>query len=127
MFSDLAVDAIDRHASGGPFFLGVMYTAPHSGGPNPNPQPPANCGNGAPKPAPRYANAFNNEPLPIPPSFNESDVSDKPAAIQALPPIDAAAFADITRALPLPARVAARGRRRGQADRRRAQPRWRAR
>jgi N-acetylglucosamine-6-sulfatase len=97
VFSNLAVDAIDRHISGGPFFLGVMYTAPHSGGPNPNPQPPANCGNGAPKPAPRYASSFNNEPLPIPPNFNESDVSDKPAAIQSLAPIDASAFSDITR------------------------------
>jgi arylsulfatase A-like enzyme len=97
VFSNLAVDAIDRHISGGPFFLGVMYTAPHSGGPNPNPQAPANCGNGAPKPAPRYAHAFDNEPLPIPPSFNESDVSDKPAAIQSLEPIDADAFADVTR------------------------------
>ncbi|MFL5871483.1 MAG: sulfatase [Solirubrobacterales bacterium] len=97
VFSNLAVDAINRHVSGGPFFLGVMYTAPHSGGPNPNPQPPANCCNGAPKPAPRHANSFDNAPLPIPPNFNESDVSDKPAAIQSLPPIDAAAFSDVTR------------------------------
>jgi arylsulfatase A-like enzyme len=97
VFSNLAVDAIDRHVSGRPFFLGVMYTAPHSGGPNPNPQPPRNCGAGAPKPAPRYASSFNNEPLPIAPNFNESDVSDKPAAIQSLAPIDAAAFSDITR------------------------------
>jgi N-acetylglucosamine-6-sulfatase len=42
VFSNLAVDAINRNAPGGPDFLGVMYTAPHSGGPNPNPQPPAN-------------------------------------------------------------------------------------
>jgi N-acetylglucosamine-6-sulfatase len=97
VFSNLAVDAINRHVGGGPFFLGVMYTAPHSGGPNPNPQPPANCGNGGPKPAPRHANAFDNEPLPIAPNFNEADVSDKPTAIQGLPPIDDAAFADITR------------------------------
>jgi N-acetylglucosamine-6-sulfatase len=97
VFTDLAVDAINRHAPGGPFFLGVMYTAPHSGGPNPNPQPPANCGNGAPKPAPRHASAFNSQPLPTPPSLNEADVSDKPAAIQALEPIDADDFADLTR------------------------------
>jgi arylsulfatase A-like enzyme len=97
VFSNLAVDAINRHVGGGPFFLGVMYTAPHGGGPNPNPQPPSNCGNGAPKPAPRHANAFDNEPLPVPPNFNEADVSDKPAAIQGLPPIDATAFSNITR------------------------------
>jgi arylsulfatase A-like enzyme len=97
VFSDLAVDAINRHAPGRPFFLGVMYTAPHSGGPNPNPQPPPNCGAGAPKPAPRHANAFDSAPLPVPPNFNEGDVSDKPVAIQGLAPIDAVAFSDITR------------------------------
>ncbi len=87
VFSDLAVDAIQRNAPGGPFFLGVMYTAPHSGGPNPNPNPPSNCFGAAPKPAPRHADAFNSEPLPVAPNYNEADVSDKPAAIQALPPI----------------------------------------
>ena len=88
VFSDLAVDAIQRNAPGGPFFMGVMYTAPHSGGPNPSPQPPTNCGASA-KPAPRHADSFNGEALPIPPNFNESDVADKPAAIQALPAITA--------------------------------------
>jgi len=82
VFSDLAVEAIARNAPGGPFFLGLMYTAPHSGGPNPNPNPPTNCGTSA-KPAPRHAGAFDSAPLPQPPSFNEADVSDKPAAIQA--------------------------------------------
>jgi arylsulfatase A-like enzyme len=86
VFTDLAVDAINRNAPAGPFFMGVMYTAPHSGGPNPSPQPPTNCGSSA-KPAPRHANSFNNEPLPLPPNYNEADVSDKPAAIQALPAI----------------------------------------
>lgn len=97
VFTNLAVDAINRHAPQGPFFLGVMYTAPHSGGPNPNPQPPANCGNGAPKPAPRHATAFNSEPLPQTPNFNEADVSDKPAAIQALPSFTEADFTNIQR------------------------------
>jgi N-acetylglucosamine-6-sulfatase len=86
VFSNLAVDAIQRNAPGGPFFMGVMYTAPHAGGPNPNPNPPTNCGSSA-KPAPRHADAFNNEPLPITPNYNEADVSDKPAAIQAMPAI----------------------------------------
>ncbi len=97
VFSNLAVDAINRSAPGGPFFLGVMYTAPHAGGPNPNPQPPANCGNGAPKPAPRHATAFNSEPLPVPPNFNEADVSDKPAAIQALPTLTDTEVTEIQR------------------------------
>ena len=96
VFSDLAVDAIQRNAPGGPFFMGVMYTAPHSGGPNPSPQPPSNCGATA-KPAPRHADSFNGEPLPIPPNFNEADVSDKPAAIQALPAITAAETTTIQR------------------------------
>jgi arylsulfatase A-like enzyme len=87
VFSDLAVEAIQRNAPGGPFLLGVMYTAPHSGGPNPNPNPPFNCFGAAPKPAPRHADAFNSEPLPVPPNYNEADVSDKPAAVQASPPI----------------------------------------
>jgi arylsulfatase A-like enzyme len=96
VFSDLAVDAIQRNAAGGPFFMGVMYTAPHAGGPNPNPQPPSNCGSSA-KPAPRHATAFDSEPLPIPPSYNEADVSDKPAAIQAMPAITDAQAANIQR------------------------------
>ena len=96
VFTDLAVDAIQRNAPGGPFFLGVMYTAPHSGGPNPNPQPPSNCGSSA-KPAPRHADSFNNEPVPLPPSYNEADVSDKPAAIQALPAITDARATNIQR------------------------------
>jgi arylsulfatase A-like enzyme len=96
VFSDLAVDAIARNAPGGPFFLGVMYTAPHSGGPNPNPQPPSNCGSSA-KPAPRHAASFDSEPLPLPPSYNEADVSDKPAAIQGMPEITGARAANIRR------------------------------
>ncbi len=96
VFSNLAVDAINRNAPGGPFFIGVMYTAPHSGGPNPNPNPPTNCGATA-KPAPRHATAFDSEPLPTPPNFNEADVSDKPAAIQAMPSITAPEVTTIQR------------------------------
>jgi N-acetylglucosamine-6-sulfatase len=97
VLTDYAVDAINRRAPGGPFFLDLQYTAPHGGGPNPNPQPPSNCGGGAPKPAPRHADAFNSQPLPLGPSFNEADVTDKPAAIQALPGIDDTAFDNIQR------------------------------
>jgi arylsulfatase A-like enzyme len=96
VFSDLAVDAINRNAPGGPFFMGVMYTAPHGGGPNPNPHPPTNCGSSA-KPAPRHATAFDSEPLPQPPNFNEADVSDKPAAIQGLEPISPERFQNAQR------------------------------
>jgi arylsulfatase A-like enzyme len=96
VFTDLAVDAIERNAARGPFMLNVMYTAPHSGGPNPSPQPPADCGASA-KPAPRHASAFDAEPLPRPPSFNEADVSDKPAEIQTMPSIDDSDSATIQR------------------------------
>jgi arylsulfatase A-like enzyme len=77
-----AVDLVDRRApEAQPFFLWLTYSAPHAGGPDPNPQPPSNCQN-APKPAPRHAHAFDAQPLPKPPNFNEADVSDKPNAIR---------------------------------------------
>ena len=88
--TERVVDVIERRApSQQPLFLSVLYTAPHAGGPEPSPQPPADCENFA-KPAPRHADAFDNEPLPEPPSFDEEDVSDKPPSVQALPRLDSA-------------------------------------
>ena len=52
---------------------------------------------GAAKPAPRHAHAFDSEPLPRPPNFNEADVSDKPAAIRSRPRLNASQIADIQR------------------------------
>jgi N-acetylglucosamine-6-sulfatase len=87
--TDKAVDFIEASAPAGePFFLGVGYTAPHRGIPDPNPQPPTDCEDAA-KPAPRHATAFDEEPFPTPPSFNEGDVSDKPPSIRDLPALDA--------------------------------------
>ncbi len=74
----------DRAPRPKPFFLWLTYTAPHTGGPDPNPNPPFNCSGGA-KPAPRHALTFATEPLPQPPNFNEADVSDKPKQIRNLP------------------------------------------
>jgi arylsulfatase A-like enzyme len=92
-----AVNFVNRRApKPKPFFLWLTYTAPHAGGPNPNPQPPSNC-QGTAKPAPRHAHAFDSEPLPISPNFNELDVSDKPAAIQRRPLLGATQIADIER------------------------------
>ena len=92
-----ALDVINRRAPANqPFFLNVNYTAPHSGGPNPNPNPPGNC-EGSAKPAPRHAAAFNGQPLPQPPSYNEQDVSDKPPDIQSRDPITGPERADIAR------------------------------
>jgi len=92
-----AVDFINRRApSEQPFFLWLAYLAPHEGGPSPNPNPPTDCGQTA-KPAPRHAHSFDSEPLPIPPSFNEADVSDKPLGIQQKPLLGSADYADEVR------------------------------
>jgi arylsulfatase A-like enzyme len=92
-----AVYFLNRRASKPrPFFLWLTYTAPHIGGPNPNPQPPHDC-TGTAKPPARYAHAFDAEPLPMPPDFNEANVSDKPPAVRNLPLLDDAQIADIQR------------------------------
>jgi N-acetylglucosamine-6-sulfatase len=71
-----SVATIDEASSSGkPFFLWITPTAPHSGP--------------GPRVAPRYATAMSNWTLPTPPSFNEANVSDKPAWVQALKPITA--------------------------------------
>src|SRR5918997_658283 len=55
-----------------PFFMWLGTPAPHQ---------PA-------EPAPRHADAFANVSLPRPPSFDEGDVSDKPAWIRDNPPLN---------------------------------------
>ena len=99
VLTDHAVDAIRRHADdpgGRPLYLSLAYTAPHDGGPNPSPRPPYDCVN-APKPAARYADTFDSEPLPRPPSLNEADVSDKPERVARLAPLSDAALEQLTR------------------------------
>jgi N-acetylglucosamine-6-sulfatase len=94
VYTAKAVDFIHRVApSQQPFFLWLTYLAPHSGGPN----PPGNHCAGSAKPAPRYLHAFDSEPLPQPPSFDEADVSDKPPSIAGRPPFTAGDISDITR------------------------------
>lgn len=63
----------DSRDSGQPFFLYVAPYAPHK---------PAT-------PAPRHAHLFKNARVPRTPSFNEADVSDKPAQIRDLLPLNA--------------------------------------
>ena len=83
VYAQKAVDLIDDLATGPrPFFLSLAFVAPHSGAPA---DPGDPVGQPTPSPAPRHRDAFANEPLPMPPSFNEADVSDKPAAIRKLP------------------------------------------
>jgi len=78
--SRLAVDLISHQAADPrPFFMWVAFLAPHSGAPRDADDP---SGVSTPSPAPRDKNHFANEPLPRPASFNEADVSDKPAAIR---------------------------------------------
>ncbi len=92
-----ALSFVDRRApQAKPFFLWLTYTAPHWAPPDPNPNPPYNCRHAA-KPAPRFAHAFDSEPLPRPPNFNEADVSDKPQAIRYLGYLGEDQIADIQR------------------------------
>jgi N-acetylglucosamine-6-sulfatase len=65
-----------------PFFLSVAFLAPHAGRPA-EPGDPAN--QQTPAPAPRHVNAFASVGLAQPASFNEADVTDKPAAMQRRP------------------------------------------
>jgi N-acetylglucosamine-6-sulfatase len=79
-----AVGFVNRTApSAQPFFLWLTYTAPHEG--NWGGAPMNYCLGVAAKPAPRHAHAFDSEPLPQRPNFNEYDVSDKPAEIRNRP------------------------------------------
>ena len=83
VYARKAVDIIRRQAADPrPFFLWAAFLAPHSGAPR---EPGDPAGQSTPVPAPRHRNAFAKEALPIPPSFNEADVSDKPAAVRNRP------------------------------------------
>jgi N-acetylglucosamine-6-sulfatase len=74
----MAQEIIRRRASSTqPFFMWTAFLAPHAGKPKEQDDPPDIE---TPAPAPRYKNRFASEPLPKPASFNEADVSDKPAA-----------------------------------------------
>ncbi len=78
---DFVEDAAPRPE---PFYLQLWYTAPHSE------QGTDSTGrkfNDAPRPAPRHENLEVADEFPSDPSFDEEDVSDKPAWVQALPPI----------------------------------------
>jgi N-acetylglucosamine-6-sulfatase len=69
LFADKATHFIRNSASGAPFFMYLATNAPHT---------PAYV-------ADRHKGMFSNEPLPKPPSFNEADVSDKPAWVRNKP------------------------------------------
>jgi arylsulfatase A-like enzyme len=68
-----AVEVIENaSASGRPFFVYVLPYTPHS---------PSAA-------APRHEGMFANAKLPRTPAFDEADVSDKPAFIRSIPPLD---------------------------------------
>ena len=69
VYGNLAVSRINNHLTNfpdTPLYMQVQFFAPHD---------PAT-------PAPQYANAFAGAPLPIDPSFNEKNVTDKPGWIR---------------------------------------------
>ncbi len=72
LFADRAVDFIRVAPAEQPYFLYFATSAPH---------PPWT-------PPPRHAGAFAGVPISVPPSVNERNVSDKPAWVQALDPLD---------------------------------------
>ena len=78
-----------------PFFLWLNYTAPHDG--DWGGAPVSYCQDISAKPAPRHAHAFDSEPLPRPPNFNEADVSDKPGQIRNRSRLSSAQITDIQR------------------------------
>ena len=91
-----AVGLVHRRAPRArPFFLWLTSAAPHVGEP-PNPNPPFDC-RAAATPAPRHAHAFDSEPLPRPPNFNERYVSDKPAEIRNRPRLTAGQITELRR------------------------------
>jgi arylsulfatase A-like enzyme len=90
------VGFIERRApKAPPFFLWLTYTAPHEG--EWGGAPVDYCLGTAAKPASRHAHAFDAEPLPRPPNFNEYDVSDKPAEIRNRPLFGPDRIADLQR------------------------------
>lgn len=89
VLADQAVEFIDGPSgSERPFFLVVAPSAPHTerGLPPHTPDP---------RPAPRHAGQLDDVRLPTPPSFDEADVSDKPADVRELPRLGAEEVAEI--------------------------------
>jgi N-acetylglucosamine-6-sulfatase len=76
-----------------PFFLWLAEIAPHST----NDPARGPCSAGAPATEPDTYRQWRNEPLPEPPSFNESSIHDKPAWIKFRRPLKKDAIAGITR------------------------------
>jgi len=108
VYARRAVEIVRRRApETQPFFLWLTPFAPHSGRPADPDDPPRTVGRRLPgaargiattSPAPRHRNRFASTPLPMAPSFNEADVSDKPAYIRNAPALTAAEIAGVREA-----------------------------
>lgn len=84
-FAERAIGLIEQWSGGSsPFFIVYSPFAPHG-----------TSDGGSPVPAPRHETAFADEALPRPPSFDEADVSDKPAPVSGLAPLSPAAVAEM--------------------------------
>jgi N-acetylglucosamine-6-sulfatase len=81
LYAQTAERFIRQTAGGAPFFMHLSPNAPHA---------PAYY-------APRYADVFSDTPLPKPPSFNEKDVSDKPAWVRNEPLLSSTKVQELTR------------------------------
>lgn len=93
LYTDLAVAAIEERAGDErPFLLDVAYLAPHS---EVSEEAREADDGGAAVPAERHRGTAAGAVPPTTPSFDEADVSDKPAWVRALPRIDAATRARI--------------------------------
>jgi N-acetylglucosamine-6-sulfatase len=87
LYAGRAAELIGRAARGDrPFFLSVGFLAPHDGGPRELDDP---AGLATAVPAPRHRDQFVAEPLPpsVRASFDEADMSDKPAYLREFPSI----------------------------------------
>ncbi|WP_326824495.1 sulfatase family protein [Streptosporangium sp. NBC_01756] len=84
VYARKAVDYIQRKAPANePFFLSFAPLAPHGEGAATG----SDLSQRNPRPAPRHRGDLESVKLPKPPSYDEADVSDKPAAIRNKPRI----------------------------------------
>ncbi|MDQ3643207.1 MAG: sulfatase [Actinomycetota bacterium] len=80
VYRDIALDFIRRRANKrSPFFLSLAPLAPHHEIRSDRRRLPA-------RPAPRHVGTMAGAPLPLPPSFDEADLSDKPGYVEGRSP-----------------------------------------
>jgi arylsulfatase A-like enzyme len=92
VLNNKAVALIHRYLPGPkPLFMEVDQAAPHTGA-NSDPR----C-HGSALPGPTDLDAFRSEPLRMPPSFNEADVSDKPSFVRRQPQLGPEAISNLRR------------------------------